>query len=306
MAILQPGKVVGDAILVADAQDCVAGRLQSLHDVESPSDHWVTQRLRYRREVCLPGTSFLLASGAGANYYHWLFDSLPRVWLAELAGIPWDRSDSVLLNQNLLPFHHQSLDLLGLPQNKRVSCKKSTVLRCEKLVVSSMPGPPGRCPRWIAEFLRERFLPKAAEYKISPKIFVSRRAAIGRRLINESELSERFSVLGFETVQLENLRFSEQIGLFARAKAVVAVHGAGLANLVFAPSGIPVVEIFSPTHLEPCYEHLARIRGLAYQRVVGNAVSTRGRRAYLEDLQVDVEKVLKALAKAQALHIEQA
>ena len=48
------------------------------------------------------------------------------------------------------------------------------------------------------------------------------------------------------------------------AKVLISPHGAGLANVIFAPSALTVIELFS-SHYTPQYFHLARDRGQDYR-----------------------------------------
>ncbi len=74
--------------------------------------------------------------------------------------------------------------------------------------------------------------------------------------------------LGFETLTLEDLTFDQQVAAFAGAEAVIAPHGAGLANLVFADPSCQIVElnrrIGGEDQLRPWFYQLAAVRGMPY------------------------------------------
>ncbi|WP_068187816.1 glycosyltransferase 61 family protein [Mycobacterium sp. UM_CSW] len=85
------------------------------------------------------------------------------------------------------------------------------------------------------------------------RIFVSRLSISAkyphyRVLQNECELIAALGKLGFKTVQPEQLPLKEQIGIFARAKCVVALGGAALFSVRFCPPGTTVVTIESSDH----------------------------------------------------------
>jgi len=82
------------------------------------------------------------------------------------------------------------------------------------------------------------------------RIFVSRLSYSARHphhrvLQNEPELIAALAGLGFKAVQPEQLSIAEQIGLFARARCVVALGGAALFSVRFSPPGTTVVTIES-------------------------------------------------------------
>lgn len=74
--------------------------------------------------------------------------------------------------------------------------------------------------------------------------------------------------LGFETLVLETLTFDQQVAAFANAEAVIAPHGAGLANLVFADPSCLVVELnrrmAGEDLLRPWFYQLAALRNMPY------------------------------------------
>ncbi len=298
VAELRPGKVVGDALLVATAGDVVAGEVQTLFGEADPARHWVLRRCRFRAEVPLAGTSVLLAAAGGGNYYHWLFESLPRLRLLELGG--WDRhqADQFLLNQVPQAFHEQTLELLGIAPEQRRRCAKARVLRCAHLVVPSPPAPLIEFPRWLCEYLRQSFLPAARPAPAGQRLFVSRRRAHRRRLANEAELEPLLRRAGFKTVCLEEFDFTGQVGLFASASVIAGIHGAGLSNLVFASPGARVIELYSPTHSVACYRNLAAAVGLVHVPVVGRTAGRPRKRSVEDDLWIDASQLRQAFEQA--------
>ncbi len=298
VAELRPAKVVGDALLVATAGDVVAGEVQTLFGEADPARHWALRRCRFRAEVSLAGTSVLLAAAGGGNYYHWLFESLPRLRLLELAGWDHRQSDQFLLNQVPQAFHEQTLDLLGIVPEKRHRCAKARVLRCAHLIVPSPPAPLLEFPPWLCEYLRQSFLPAARPPPGGQRISVPRRRARRRRLANEAELEPLLRRAGFKTVCLEEFDFTGQVGLFASASVIAAIHGAGLSNLVFASPGARVIELYSPTHAVACYRNLAATVGLVHVPVVGQTAGRPRKRSVEDDLWIDASQLRPAFEQA--------
>jgi capsular polysaccharide biosynthesis protein len=298
VAQLNPGKVVGDCLLVASSANDVVGGLQALHGAAHPCAHWVLRRCRYRREIALPGTSALLAAASGANYFHWLLESLPRLPLIEKAGVALNEIDRFFINEEQRPFHAQTFEALGMPAAKLVNGRKDRVFRCEHLLVASLPAEPMVFPAWALAFLRERFLPLVAPVPLN-RIFISRRYATRRRLLNESEIEARLRQAGFKTAVLEELSFREQVGLFASASLIVAPHGAGLGNLVFAQPGTKVLELVGPTFINHCYQKLAGAMQLPYVELVGSLTTQPRKRVEQDDFVISAPKLEEALARLE-------
>lgn len=140
---------------------------------------------------------------------------------------------------------------------------------------------------WLETTARER-IPEAYESSVySEKIYISRRDARKRRVLNEESLVEALDERGFESYSLSDLSFAEQVELFGNADQIVAPHGAGLANLVFA-SDCDVVEMFG-TKIRPTFFMLAKKKGLKYGIVSGEPD------ADYQNMTIDPSKVIKML-----------
>jgi len=57
----------------------------------------------------------------------------------------------------------------------------------------------------------------------------------------------------------DSLPFDAAVKLFARANLIVAAHGAGLSNMIFAPKGTPIIEISPADSFNACFWHLSWI-----------------------------------------------
>lgn len=219
--------------------------------------------LTRRRVDRLDDVIALLAAPQGWNYYHWLFDVLPRWHLLERWRNVIER---YALPANLTAAQRESLTLLGISAEKTLALVPDGRWRCQHLYVPSLPGSEGCYPPWSLRFLRDTFLPAAAGVAgLGEKIYIRRTPGSPRPVLNEAELAASLARRGFQAVALESLSFVQQVAAFRDARIVVAAHGAGLANLVFAPAGTAVLELFSTDYLRPdCYFTLTRRLGQAY------------------------------------------
>ena len=75
------------------------------------------------------------------------------------------------------------------------------------------------------------------------KIFISRKDASSRTITNEEELINFLKNDNFEIINLSEKKFTDQVKIFNSAKLIVAMHGAGLTNLLFCKSNTKVIEI---------------------------------------------------------------
>ena len=273
-ALLRRAKVVADAKLVATADDVVAGDVQFLFGSDDPERHWLLRQRRLRIPRALTGRSALISGSNGENYYHWLFDSLPRLQMLQWAGYSLDQIDHFVLNSSWPSFQLQSLQAFGIGDDRLYFASKRDIVECETLLVPSMPGPLGLSPKWVCDFVHRQFVPQPVD-RPRRRVYISRALAPGRRVQNEPQILPLLARHGFEVVHAEKLSFEQQVALFSSAQIVVAVHGAGLSNLVFAPAGARALELRSPTHTNECFRSVARHRGLDYHTLVMESGPTR-------------------------------
>lgn len=101
------------------------------------------------------------------------------------------------------------------------------------------------------------------------KIYISRKFARRRHLVNEAEWMPRLEREGFENVYLENLTIPEQIQLFQETSHIVAPHGAGLTNIVFTHPSTRILEIRPVRNSgQFCYEKLCALGWPHYEYLV--------------------------------------
>ena len=173
----------------------------------------------------------------------------------------------MLLHSQPAGFQDETLDRLGVPASKRLRLSKNFVHQFERLIVPDMPYPLRQIAPWTCDWARELFPERAGGPK---RLYLSRRGAQRRRLINEPELEAQLKQRGFVSVQPETLsRGRKQANAFSAATCVVAPHGAGLANMAFTPPNALLVEFFHPDNQNQTYRNLAAARGLRYTGLVG-------------------------------------
>jgi len=103
------------------------------------------------------------------------------------------------------------------------------------------------------------------------RVFLVRRGT--RRLVNEAEIAGHLAARGFVRLHAEDLAVADQFRLFQRAEAVVAIHGAALAPMLYRAPGAPplaLVELFPCGHVTDVWRAVAGQTG-------GRWVGVRGR-----------------------------
>lgn len=220
----------------------------------------------------LTGSTFL--SAVSGNYIHWLLDTLPKLIVLAESEVNINSFDNLVFYDNRraldkqnftdLSFVQQSFAELGI-QQKRVKSTETLgpFFHTEEYTWVSSP----RVRRVICKDVPDSlcsFFGLARNIQSGKrKIFISRDKARKRRILNEDELFEHISPYGYERVYLEDISIRETARMFSNAEAVIAPHGAGLANIVFSPPDTKVLELFGE-HLTRSYYMLACQKRLKY------------------------------------------
>lgn len=249
------------------------------------------------------GKVAVLSGNTSQIYYHWIVDSLPKIGLLELSGININDIDRFIVDYKQ-SFHRETLDILGISQEKILPIEQYPHVQAEELIVMSYPGIVMAPTHWSANFLHHKFSSagKLSELGKPERIYISRNSGGSRRIINEYEVVEVLEKLGFIKVYTEDLSIAETIELMSNAKVVVTMHGGGCSNLLFCNPGTKVIEIFSSHHVTICYYILSNHLGLQYYYLIGEGLECSYLRHLiyeidaLEDTLINIDS-LKALLK---------
>jgi hypothetical protein len=230
------------------------------------------RRSAIKNHQYLGGNWYSIRSYYSNSYHHWFWDDIPRL-LTALPHLPNDIQ--FIVGEPFQEFQRQSLEKLGIEASKIKVQHKDQNLKIEHLWFATPLGHSeyaATAPD-VAQQLQAIFNPKPhpSPYR---KIYISRSLARYRRIVNESELIPILENLGFEIVHTEKLSFASQVKLFNEAKVILSSHGAGLTNMLFAPSPALVLELFEPRAGRSHYWMMAHALGHNYDCLIGETVAT--------------------------------
>ena len=223
----------------------------------------------------------LLTGGAGNNnYWHWIFDVLPRLHLCQQM-INLNDVDFFLIPDDVKRFQKESLDSLDIPNHKRLSSKIFRHIKANKLITTDHPvvisGNATKdimnMPVWISKWLKDQFINKKDlnKNKNLNRIYIDRSVnnasdSVQRLIENENEVERYLVSQNFVPVKLHDLNFMKQVELFNNAEFVVGLHGGGFANLAFCKPNTKVIEMKSLTSGDPI-KNLSQINKLIYYAI---------------------------------------
>jgi len=227
----------------------------------------------------LNGTILSLLTGGGGNdnFFHWLFDVLPRIAIIE-KKINLNEIDYFLC-PNLNKWQLETLNLLGIKKSQCLSSVKYRHIGSDQIIVTTHPWQKSKnvlhdienLPLWISDWLKNKFLKHKSNINLPKKFYIDRSDSKSnlkdfRYIINEDELKNFLKNHGFKFVRLSDLSFCDQINIFNNANKVIGLHGAGLSNLIWSSKKIKVIELRSNL-TNKLYENLAKDNKINFEKL---------------------------------------
>jgi len=228
--------------------------------------------------------SLLTGGGGNNNYWHWLFDVLPRLGLCSKTT-NLNEIDYFLLPSDEKKFQNETLDCLNISKHKRLSSEIFRHIKAKKLIITDHPvvttGDATQdiknIPKWISQWLKDNFLNQniRSNKKNIKRIYIDRSNNTSdqppqRSITNEDEVKKCLLENNFTSIKLHDIKFSDQVELFYNAEFIVGLHGGGFANLVFCKPGTKVIELRSTNAGTPI-ENLAKKNDLNYNSIIVEA-----------------------------------
>lgn len=190
---------------------------------------YLKQRAAGRRHTIRERAIVSLRDFEDANYFHFYNDVLPKLRVLEA----WreTRKLPIVISRRLFErrFFQDALRLSHSLSARQWIVQDDFFVEAEEIYCAK-PLPHARENFDFA--LEVLNAPKANEHG-SRRIFLSRGAGRTRGLTNAAEVESVCASFRFEIVDADALELDEQIELFAAARFVVGIHGAGLTNIIF-------------------------------------------------------------------------
>jgi len=229
-------------------------------------DYWSFRRRKNAKKISTTIVSF--RDTGEENYFHFFNDVLPKLFLLEdynllPAGIPLIISTKLYQK----PFFRFFLENTRIGefnwviQGEEEYIEASDAIFCKPLTHTKN------------YYLKALELLPVNQVNLSRqrRIFLTRSKSTLRYIENKEQIEELVKAYGFEIVDAAALTFQEQITLFAQTEFLIAVHGAGLTNMMYRYGGqMRVLELFSPMPYLPFhYIMLAALFNFQYDAVKG-------------------------------------
>jgi capsular polysaccharide biosynthesis protein len=264
------------------------------HDYPMQHENYLSEASQYYQDsVDNPGNLIILDNDVTYltihhpwfNYYHWICESIFRLWLVRKRAdqltliLPESYRNADFITGSLQPFALKNI--YYVPNNKSLLVK-SLCLPQIKPICDSYNS---LHIKQVRHFYREYIISqkKPAGGKID-KLYVSRKLAGRRKIINEDEILDILSRHGFTIFYPEKYCFLEQLAIFIQVQYLVGEHGSGLTNMLFMGKGTSILELHKNktnelNHPSFLFWYMAEALGINYYH---QSCTTHGREDYFE------------------------
>lgn len=219
------------------------------------------------------------------NWAHFLNNHLPLAFgVADAAGrdlsgalvlLPKAAPGYILKVASLFGLTVQATDDVVTGEGLEVNVTPWTAIRAMRHRWAGLPGPRAV----IADLVLD-----APDQPLPKRVFLSRKT--DRNITNIAEIEPILAARGFETIYPETLSPGDQLRLFLGADEMVAVHGAGLAPLLYCTPGqglSRLIEILPCGHMTDVYREMAAQVGCHWIGVRGRLKPEYVQPAYMLD-----------------------
>jgi capsular polysaccharide biosynthesis protein len=265
------------------------------------------QKLKFRLKYFFPiftcpNKSYILATDEWSkNYCHWLWEALSKLILLKK-----EFPNSILILQKSygkIDFMMKSLEAFGFSKSNIKFIPKKSHLRVKNLAFIQAIGIPSRGYYDFLNFSEVAqtlvsYYQKELKTDFGEKIYISRNRPdknVPRKVNNEKELVAMLERYGFKTIYMEKFSFLEQVSISSHARFIIAPHGAGISNVMFAKKKCSLLELVNRTWQKTCFAEMCEKIDVNYHRF--DCAEFGSESLHLSDINVDVEELEEKLTK---------
>lgn len=208
------------------------------------------------------------------NYYHFIYDTIPYIISYRKLKISEPNIKLLVPNLNFKKFAKETFDILKLNDDDFLEISENTIYERFYFSDSFTHGKNSNLPphKLVSELYNEMVNTaklKTDNTNFSKKIYISRRTWVNkdltnigtdyttrRKMLNEDELVEKLSEIGYIEIFAENMSMVDKIILFNNATHIIGAIGGGLCNCVFCSESCTLTSIISPTFLDVNYRFI--------------------------------------------------
>ncbi len=188
--------------------------------------------------------------GNVGNFGHWMLNHFARLALTSL--VPATNGIPLIVGEDITKNQLECLALAGFDDSKILRIRRGRIARFRTLWAPIMPfcGLAGEKYLYWAppavRFIRHKLgIKENNSGNAGRRIYIGRKGAKWRKLLNEEELLKFIKGKGFEVIDPGSISVAEQISIARSAEVIMGPIGAGMSMIMFAPQGAGVIEFIS-------------------------------------------------------------
>jgi len=189
-------------------------------------------------------TTYLAIHHPWFNYYHWICESIFRLWLVRrklnslTLVLPEYYKNSDFITGSLKPFNLKNI--LFIPYGKSLLVRNL----CLPQIKPTCDAYNSNHIRRVRTFYRN-YVANIREYHSEKmeRLYISRKLAKRRKALNESEMLDILYKYDFSIFYPEKHAFLEQVAIFSNIRYLIGEHGSGLTNMLFMDKNTSVLEL---------------------------------------------------------------
>ena len=224
------------------------------------------------------GKVFNLCQGdSGNNYFHFIFDIVPKIFLLDTKN-ELNNIDYFYLT-NPKKWKIKILKMLGINTNKILNSNIYNHILADEVYAVDHPWynkgliqySLHKIPKWIINYNRKIFLKQSKKFT-SKKIFLDRSDSSFNhcQIENIDQITTLMNKKKINIYRPEKLSFKNQIKLFNNSSIIIGAHGAAFTNIIFCKPRTKIIEIIPSDHPNKKCQRISKILNLRYYRIKTN------------------------------------
>ena len=187
--------------------------------------------------------NYLFVFSPWFGYFSWVTESLPRIYSVEKMHkeltliLPESYSKKKFVMNSLEMFPNLKYEII--PEGIHMEIPKLTLPELKPFTYTFDPKTMKDYRQKVWDYVDSLKI----DIETYDKIYVSRKMAKNRMLVNDQEVLDVFSNYNYKELCFEEYTFFEQVYLMKNCKVLAGVHGAGFANVCFMPENAVLLEM---------------------------------------------------------------
>jgi capsular polysaccharide biosynthesis protein len=188
-------------------------------------------------------SNYLMIYGKWFGYFSWITECLPRLLMVE-SNLP---KYTLIYPEAWLsiPYVNESLKMFPevkikiIPADTHMFVKNMVLPESKKWTNIFNPIDTDKVRNYAWNYLNKNQI----NLDLGQRIYVSRKKALRRKIINENEIISYLENEGFQIICFEDYNFWDQVSIMRNTNTLISLHGAGLANINFMQKKSNVIEL---------------------------------------------------------------